>query len=447
MQGSHADLPNEQKVSEAIQIPVKKKQLKNGLTVLMYENHSAPFFSYQQWFKVGSINEEPGRTGLAHFFEHLMFKGTTKYPGGSIDKLIGEKGGVFNAFTTYDFTAYHMELPTENLELAVDLESDRMIHLNLNLEQIKSEREVVKEERRLRIDNEILGLLQEKLWKITYLTHPYRSEVIGSMEDLGRASLQDFVDFYKTHYSPNNAVVVVVGDFEPKKLETLLDKYYSKIPAQTLPSSPTVVEAVQKGERRAKIIRPVQNISVGISYKTVKATDKDSYALDILAHILGAGSSSRLYKKLVRNQQFATQLGVSSMGLADSGLFMISLSLKPEQDLEKVLSSLFAEIYRARKEKVTVEELENAKNAVMKEFVEGLKTFRGVGHALAVNEIYFGDYQKIFTSLKDYLKVTTEDILNVANKYLQPQSRSIVTVEPQKELGSQLSDKNTAQEE
>ncbi|MGE0764715.1 MAG: M16 family metallopeptidase [Bdellovibrionales bacterium] len=425
-----AALPDQTAVSDAIKLKVEKFTLKNGLTVLLHEDHSAPFFSYQQWFRVGSRNEKPGLTGLAHFFEHLMFKGTPKFPGDSFDRLIRANGGAANAYTTRDFTAYYMNLPTDKLALAIDIESDRMRNLNFNQKEIDSEREVVKEERRFRVDNEVSGLLDEKVWRTVYKVHPYHWPVIGSMVDLNRATIEDMKEFYRVHYAPNNALVILVGDFNSAQAKKMITQAYENIPSQQLPVYNPTTEPVQMSERRAVIKKEVQNISAAVAFRTVASGDKDMYALDLAASILGGGNSSRLYRRLVYHQQSVSAVNVSSYTPGDPGMFRVGLSLKPGQDPEAVFNTVSAEVYKLRKQPITDAELEKAKNWVMKDYVESLKSISGKARALAIHEIYGQDYQLMFRDLEKYIAVTKEQIQTAAEKYLKPTARTIVWVQP-----------------
>lgn len=426
---AQAEIPNQKEIATAIRMKVEKFTLGNGLTVLLQEDHSAPFFTYQQWFRVGSRHEKPGLTGLAHFFEHLMFKGTKKYPGDIFDRMIRANGGVSNAFTTRDFTAYYMNLPSDKLELAIDIDSDRMRNLNFDQKQIDSEREVVKEERRFRVDNEVFGVLEEKLWRTVFKVHPYHWPVIGSMVDLNRATIDDMKDFYRIHYAPNNAVVVVVGDFDSSKAKKLITKYYGPIAAQPEVASPEVAEPAQMGERRAVIPRQVQNVSLGIAFRTVKSGDDDMYALDLAASILGGGVSSRLYRRLVYREQTVSNVSVGSYTPKNPGIFKLTLSLKPGQTSEGVLKSVAAELFKLRSQPITDAELEKAKNWVMKDYVESLKTFSGKANALAIHEVYSKDYQVMFKDLERYLAVTKDQILSAADRYLKPTARTVILVQ------------------
>ncbi len=427
--GVQAQATNQKDVATAIKMKVDKFTLDNGLTVLLHEDHTAPFVNFQQWFRVGSRHEKPGLTGLAHFFEHLMFKGTNKYPNGEFDRLIRSNGGNSNAFTTRDFTGYYINLPSAKLELAADIESDRMRNLIFDQKQIDSEREVVKEERRFRVENEVFGLLDEKIWASVFKVHPYTWPVIGSMADLNRATIDDMKEFYRIYYAPNNAIIVIVGDFDSAAAKKLITKYYAGIPKQTIPEPAKVIEPAQMGERRAIISKQVQNTSAVVAFPTVRSGDLDMYALDLAANVLGGGTSSRLYRRMIYHQQTVSGVSVSSYTPEEPGMFKVSLSLKPGQGLEGVLATVAAEVHKLRTQPITDAELEKAKNAVMKDYVESLKTFSGKANSLAVHEIYDHDYQGMFRDLEKYMNVTKEQIVAAAGKYLKPSARTIVSVQ------------------
>jgi len=413
-----------------IQLDVTKYKLDNSMKVLLLEDHSAPFFTLQIWYDVGSKHEKPGLTGLAHFFEHYMFKGTNKYPFPMYEQTVSANGGTFNAFTTRDYTAYYVNMPSDKLELAMDMESDRIRNLTFDAKKVQSEREVVKEERRMRYENDIGGLINERLFKSVFKVHPYSWPVIGSMVDLNRASLKDLEDFYRVHYAPNNAMLILVGDFSTSQAKKLIDKYFANIPSQSVPEYKSSSEPEQRSERQVKVEKDVQNATVMIGFPTVKAGDTDMFALDLASTILGAGTSSRLYRKLVYQQQAATGVSSWSMTIGDTGLMTVSASLKPGQGSSSALQSIYGELYKLRAYPVSDAELEKAKNMVMKDYVSGLKTLAGKARTLAVNEMYYGDYREAFKDLDRYMAVTKEQIQKVAEKYFLPQHRNVIVVEP-----------------
>jgi zinc protease len=295
-------------ISSQIKFAVEKYQLANGLTVLLTEDHSAPIISLHVWFRVGSKDEEPGYTGLAHLFEHMMFKGAKRYTGEQFDTLLQANGASNNAFTTYDFTGYYEDLPAAKLELVLDLESDRMQSLQVTAENLKSEREVVKEERRMRVDNSPAGVLQETLYGTAYRVHPYRWPVIGYMADINNITLEKAQDFHRQYYAPNNAVVVVSGDFQSGEAKRLIEKYFGGIPSQEIKRRERPAEPAVNASRFQMVTRDVQASMFAMAFHAPKAGDEDSFALDLLANILARGTSSRVFKPQVFKYKRATSL-------------------------------------------------------------------------------------------------------------------------------------------
>jgi zinc protease len=421
---------SQNKFDEQISFKVEKFKMPNGLTVLLYEDHSTPIISYQTWFRVGSKNEQMGFTGIAHLFEHMMFKGAKRYSGDQFESVLQSNGASNNAFTSHDYTGYYENLPSSKLELVMDVESDRMENLQITDDFLKSEREVVKEERRMRVDNSPTGVLQEVLFGVAFQRHPYHWPVIGYMADLDHIDLAKAKDFNRTYYAPNNAVIVIAGDFNPSTAKTLLNKFYGNLKAQTIPVLQTTPESEQKVARIQAVEKAVQNVTVAIGYVVPKAGSPESYALDLLANIMGHGTSSRLYKRLVYKDQVATSVNVSNYTLQQAGVFETYVSLKPNLDFHKASQAVLAEIWRPRNLVVSPVELEVAKKQVMKSYVDGLKTVFGKAEALAMNEILFDDYNQLFTDLQKYQAVTAQDIKAAANKYLIPQRSTIAIVKP-----------------
>jgi zinc protease len=411
-----------------VHFDVESYKLPNGLTVILSEDHSIPEFTYQQWFKVGSAYEQLGHTGLAHFFEHMMFKGTTKYPGKKYLDLVESNGGTFNAETSQDYTFFFASLPSNKLELIVDLESDRMRNLKLDVNDVKSEREVVKEERRMRTENEVFGLLEEAVFKTVFKVHSYGWPIIGSMVDLDAASIEDMRAFYNTYYAPNNAIVTIVGDFEKSQAKSLIQKYYGGIKPQLIPAPTITVEPEQKSPRSLVVSKPVQNPTLAVTFPGTRSGEPDSYALDLLANILGEGNSSRLYKKFVYKQQVATAVYCSSWTPRFNGLFEILFSLKSGQAANVIAGSVMQDLKDVRDKDVSDLELSKAKNQITKSYVDLLKTNSGRAHALSINQLILGDYRRLFTDLDHYRAVTKEQVRDVAVRYLNPNKKTVVSV-------------------
>lgn len=413
-----------------LSLPVTKFVLDNGLTVLLLEDHAVPMISYHTWYRVGSRDESPGVTGAAHMLEHMMFKGAKKYDGKSFDRIFHENGITNNAFTTNDYTGFYENLPSSKLELVMDMEVDRMSSLLISPEDLKSEKEVVKEERRWRVDNNPMGLLRELMMGTLFKVHPYKWPVIGYMKDIEAYDSDKLRYFYNTFYVPNNAVLVVVGDFKTSTVKSLIEKYYGKLPSRPLPERKYATEPLQKAQQNATLRKDVQNTSFVVAYQSPKQGDPDMYALDLAANILGNGSSSRLYKRLVYQKQVATSAYAYNYSMKDHGMFAVGVNMKPGLGSAEALETVYNEIWKLRNQKVTPQELEKAKTQVMKDLVDSLKTMDGKARALAVNEIVNGTYETLFTDLEKYQAVTADDIKRVADKFTQQTQRSIVTLEP-----------------
>lgn len=424
-----------EELEKAIQVPVEKYVLKNGLTVLLHPDKSIPSVSVQEWFRVGSKDEMPGRTGLAHFFEHMMFKGTKKFPKDTFGKFLNSKGAEVNAFTSNDYTGYYINAPSEHLELLLQIESDRMRNLLLDQKEVNSEREVVKEERRMRYEDNIDGGIREKMSGLMFSELPYRWLPIGSMADLNAASMDDMRAFYKSFYSPNNAVLVIAGAFDTATAKQWIEKYYGGLPREEIKRPEFKAEAPQTKERRAVIEREAQAPTVAVGYRLPDLRSPDHYALDLLSIILGQGQSSRLYKQLVYRNEVALNTYASSWGQTLAGQFSVYASLKPNMNPENILRMIEKEISALRSTNVSQKELDKARNIFIKEYVDGLKRISGRARILASYETLLGDYTRIFSDLKEYQKVTPEDIKRVAKLYLQLNQRNIVTVLPRKSGG------------
>lgn len=413
-----------------ISLPVTKFTLANGLTVLLLEDHAAPMVSYHTWYRVGSRDEYPGVTGAAHMLEHMMFKGAKKYDGKSFDRIFHENGITNNAFTTNDYTGFYENLPSSKLELVMDMEVDRMSSLLISPDDLKSEKEVVKEERRWRVDNNPMGLLRELMMGTIFKVHPYKWPVIGHMKDIENYDTEKLRFFYNTFYVPNNAVLVLVGDFKTSKVKGLIEEYYGKLPSRPVPERNYAKEPEQKMQHNAGLKKDVQNSSFVVAYQAPRQGEPDMYALDLAANILGYGSSSRLHKRLVYHKELATSAYAYNYSMKDAGIFAVGVNLKPGLVTQEALDIVYNEVWKLRNQKVDEKELGKAKTQVMKGIVDSLKTMDGKARALAVNEIINGTYQTLFTDLEKYQAVTAEEVQTVVNKYTQQNHRSIITLEP-----------------
>lgn len=420
-----------------IRLPVVKTTLNNGLTVLLLQDSTVPMVSYHTWFKVGSRDESEGLTGAAHMLEHMMFKGSKKYAGNEFDKILHANGIVNNAFTTHDYTGFFEDLPPSKLELIMQIESDRMVNLLLRPEDLVSEKEVVKEERRWRVDNSPMGLMRELTFATIFKVHPYRWPVIGTMKDISNYTVEKLRSFYSKYYVPNNAVLVIVGDIQIQETQKLVEKYYGSIPKKDFVRNKYLMEPTQTVQYNAVLRQDVQAQSFSIAYQSVPQSHVDMYALDLAAQILGNGPSSRLYKRLVYSKQVATSAYSFHDNLADHGVFVVGVNLKPGVDPSESIEIAYNEMWRLRNRVVTEKELKKAKILSMKSLVNNLRTIDGKARALAMSEILTGSYENLLKDLAKYNKVTAQDILRVSQKYFNQEQRTITILEPRKKEVSQ----------
>jgi zinc protease len=405
--------------------------LSNGMKVLLVEVPKAPVATVQVWYKVGSRNEVMGRAGLSHMLEHMMFKGTAKYPKGEFSRLIRKNGGTDNAFTSQDFTAYFENLAADRVELALELEADRMQGLVLDRPELTTEREVVKEERRLRTEDDPQGALVEALFAQAYFSHPYHWPVIGWFGDLDAMTLDDLQRHYDTYYSPNNATLIVVGDINADYLLPTIKQLFEPIPRGPEPKPIATIEPEQKGERRFLLKREAQVPFVMIGYRVPNFTSEDSYALDILDSILSHGKSARLYQSLVYEQKSALAVGSEySLLQADPGLFYFYALVSPGQKPESVEDALHQEIKRLQTDPPSEQELQRAKNQVEATHVfEQDSNFR---HAMLLGqaESVGAGWRKIDQFVEQIRAVTPKDIQRVARQYLIEDNRTVGTLIP-----------------
>lgn len=413
-----------------VDLQVDERVLENGLTIAMVEDHSVPVISYQTWFRVGSVDEHPGITGISHLFEHLMFKGTEKYGPKEFFRQLEARGAEVNAFTSRDYTGYYENLTPELLEKVIDMEADRLANLKLDEKALQTERNVVFEERRLRTDNSPSGRMQEALWGLAYRVHPYQWPVIGYPEDLLRISAEDLQAYFKKHYQPSNATVVVVGDFDTERTFGLIRKAYGKIPSGKRPERAFDDEPEQNEERRLRIYDHVASERFVHGYHITSADDEDSYALDVLSNILFEGSSSRAYRRLVEEMNIALGVNGTAYTPAYKGLFSISASMKgkiPATEGEKALWDVISEV---QENGVTEEEISIAVKQLTVELVDSVRTPHGLAHLIGVVKSVLGDIEEFNQSLEKYLGVTRGDVQRVARKYLRPNNRTVVILAP-----------------
>lgn len=411
---------------------VTKTRLANGLTVLLKEMHHAPVISFWVWYKVGSRNEKPGITGSAHWVEHMMFKGTPTFPAGTLDQAVSREGGRWNAFTWLDFTAYFETLPADRIELALKIESDRMVNATMAPADTESERTVIISERHM-YENQPMFVLNEELNAAAFRVHPYHHEVIGDQVDLETMTRDDLYAFYRQHYAPNNATVVVVGDFETDAMLALVERYFGEIPAGPPIPSVTRMEPPQKGERRVDVRGPGDTAYLVHAYKAPDATDDDYFALALLNAAFAGGSffgggttnkSSRLYRALV-SAELAVAVSGRSAATVDPYLYSIVAVVHPERTLDEVEAALDAEVARLATEPITAEELEKALKRAKVQFVMAGESITGQAQMLGMSESVVNDYRWAETALERLEAVTLEDIERVRRRYLRPETRTV----------------------
>jgi predicted Zn-dependent peptidase len=424
--------PALQKIADS----VIEAKLPNGLRIRLIPFDGVPTCSFYTFFRVGARNERPGITGISHLFEHMMFNGAKKYGPGQFDKVLESNGGTSNAYTSNDLTVYYEDFMSEALEKVIDLESDRMRSLSVTPKMLESERKVVMEERQLRVDNEIAGLMDEELSTLVYKAHPYRWPVIGWMKDIENIRREDCLEYFRTYYAPNNATVYVSGDFEPAQALKLLKKYYGTIKAG--PPVPAVhdAEPEQKGERRADVQYPAQAPSLMIAWRGPIATDEDTLVLDVLQYALSVGQSSRLTRSLVFEKELAVSVSVDWGWRIDPGSFVVGLELKPGADPKVAEAALYAELEKVARDGLEPRELEKAKNNLAAHLLRELSTNNGRAHALGNYEQMLGAWRQGLALPSQYESISAEAVKQAAAKYLTPARRSVVTLVPTVEVAA-----------
>lgn len=413
-------------IAQETRISFREFNLENGLHVILHQDNSTPIVSVSTMYHVGSKNEEPGKTGFAHFFEHVASRRTKNIPVGGFTEYVSQAGGTRNASTNFDRTYYYEILPSNYIEMGLWIESERMLNMVVDSTVVETQREVVKEEKRLRYDNQPYGTILPEILKRSYKKHPYRWPVIGSMEDLDAASIQDFIHFRDRYYVPNNAVLSIAGDLNLNDTETLVKKYFSDIPSGKPIQRVDVVEPPQKGEIRDVVYDNVQLPAVIFAYHMPAAGTDDFYALSMLTTLLADGASSRMNKALVDKKQLAVASAAIPLPLEDPGLFVAfgiaNLGVN-EDDLEVGMQE---EIDKVRDNLIGEHEFEKIRNQVENDFISSNSMIAGIAESLAEYFLIYDDANLINTELSKYLAVTREDIQRVAQKYLVNDNRVVL---------------------
>ena len=415
-----------------IKVDFKDVKLKNGLRVLLVEDHNAPVVSVAITYDVGSRNERPGRTGFAHLFEHMMFTGSHNVGKNEYSLLIDTNGGADNATTNEDRTLYFATVPSNQLEMILFLEADRMRSLDLTQDNLDTQRNAVQEERRRGLDNQPYGKTGEKYQETIYDNFAYKHSVIGSMEDLNAASLQDVKDFFRIYYAPNNAALALVGDFKVDDALAKIRNYFESIPSQPAPPPVDTKEPEQTSERRFTVEDPLARLpQILIGYKGIVANTEDAYAMQVLNQALAAGQSSRLYQKLVKEKELATGVFAFTNAMRGNGDYQITATVAPGKKLEDVEAAINQEISRIQREPIADWELDKAKNSSRRSSIQSLQGSLGIAIRLCQYAVFFNDPNLINTQFDKIAAVTKDDVQRVANKYLKSTNRTVAITIPQ----------------
>ncbi|HWR53872.1 MAG TPA: pitrilysin family protein [Bryobacteraceae bacterium] len=417
-------------------LEVTTHTLSNGMKVIIHEDHDIPNAALYFFFKVGSRNEHPGATGVSHFFEHMMFNGAKKYGPKQFDIQMEKAGGHNNAYTSRDVTVYTDWFPSNALELMFDMEADRIRDLSFDPKIIESERGVVYSERRASVENDNAGLLDEQLNAAAYTAHPYGWPVVGWASDIEAWTMDDLRQHFRMGYAPNNCVLVATGDIRPDQVIALAKKYLEPIPRQEPPPPVRTREPEQMGERRVVVTKEAQLPMQLLSFHVPNSASPEYWPLRMLANVLAAGRSSRLYRRLVDRDQIALEVGGGIDVSLDPGQFQFFVQPRAGVDPAKTEAALIEEVERVRNGGIMPAELDKAKNQLLAAHYRQLKTIGGKANLLGQYEVFFGDYRKLLTADQEIAKVTAPQVQEAAKRYLGARNRTIATLIPEKAEGT-----------
>ena len=417
----------------AVPREIETKTLRHGLQIIVWPDHRISNVALYNWFHVGSRNERPGITGLSHFFEHMMFNGSAHHAHGEFDRVMEENGGSNNAYTSNDVTVYQDWFPRSALELIFQLESDRICCLSFDSTVVENERGVVYSERRTSVEDDNAALLDEQVMATAYVAHPYEIPVIGWPSDIERWTLADLKSYFRTYYAPDNATMIVAGDVSPAEVFAMAERYLEPIPAQPAPPRVTTVEPPQMGERRVMVRKAGQVPLLEVAYHVGTPRDPDAEALDLLHMILTTGESSRLYRRLVDQERAAVSVGSSVMEGFDPGLISFQVTLSSGRAPADVERMLYEELERVARNGVTAEELTKAKNIQLSAYWQTLETNNGKAGALGQNQVFHGDWRKLFSSPARYAAVRARDIQTLAKRIFDERNRTVGVLLPVEE--------------
>lgn len=426
---SRKTLKNMNSLSKIINLKVEKYILKNGMTILLHQDNRIPQIYHQLLVKIGSKDEVTGKTGLAHLFEHMMFKGTAHYTGEEYEEKLESIGARNNAFTSRDYTAFEVLLPNNKLEMILKMEAERLNSLRLNQNNFDKEREVVKEERRQMTDNNP-NEFSEPLLSLVFKTHSYGRPIIGFMKDLDKMTLQDCKDFYQSYYAPNNSILILTGNFKLEETKKWIQQYYGALKPSQIKTPPVYKEAPQIEKRFVKVERPVHAPTLAFAYQGPKEGSKEVYSLEVLNRILTSGESSRLHKLLVYKHKLALSVGGFYYGLQQSGIFIIYIKMAPQGDINKVKQIVAEELQKINSQEIPEKEILKHTRSIMFSYISAVKSLSGKADSLSSNEAYFGDYKRFSEDLDKYQQVTQQSIKKQAQLYIVPTNLSEVELTP-----------------
>jgi zinc protease len=413
---------------------VQEFALDNGLKVLLLEDHKSPVVTFQVWYRVGSRNEKDGKSGLSHFLEHMMFKGTKTVQPEEYSRIIAKNGGRSNAFTTSDVTVYYATMSRDKIGIEIELEADRMVNALLGETYFEPEKKVIQEERRLRTEDKPVSALGEVAGAVAYMVHPYRRPVIGWMEDIQNLTRQDLVDHYKLYYAPNNAFIVMTGDFSAAEMLPKIKAAFGNIPRGSEPPKVRAEELPQKGERRVILKKEAELPFALMYYHTPNLKSPDNYALDVLSVVLAGGRSSRLYHDLVYQKRLARSVGADYNGLSiDPSVFSVTAQLMPGKDPAEIERGIDNLLEPLKSDLISDRELQKAKNQIESAFVYGQDSIFGQAMKIGYYEAV-GDWRLMDGYLDGIRKVTRQDIQRVAQEYLDRDRRTVGVLIPSKEM-------------
>ncbi len=406
-------------------------RLPNGLRVIVSEDHYAPIYSIAVSYGVGSKDERQGRTGFAHLFEHMMFKGSDNVGPGEHFFLIYNYGGNMNGTTNTDRTLYYETLPKNQLDLGLFLEADRMRSLAITKDNLDNQRQAVQEERRLRLDNQPYGKSQERFNELSYDNFAYKHSVIGSMDDLNAATVDDVAGFFRTYYAPNNAVLAIVGDVDTKDTLAKIEKYFGGIPRQQSPSPVDLSEKDMNGERRETMQDPLARVAqLSIGYRIPAATHADWPALSAAGQILGGGESSRLYQRVVKDKELCSSIGSGAGSRVGPATFTITCSVRPGKNIAEAETAIDEEVSQMRTAAVTAEELQRVRTSSRRNAVGVRESSLGRAQSLADNAVLYNDPNRINTTPEKVASVAAPDVQRVVAAYLKNSNRVVMHTLP-----------------